>query len=382
MGNYKRRIFFVCNVDWFFLSHRLPIALEMKKRGYDVFLLTHDTGKCFLIENYGIKTLPIPFQRSGTNPIHELRCIYLLCKYYKQFNPDIIHHITLKVALLGSFAAKIQGRKNVINAISGLGYNFTAGRKGILQLFIWKLLKVVFKSKHFRFILQNPDDTQLIGQLNLVPNNHIYLIKGSGVDLSEYAYCKKEESNVVEVLFPARILKDKGVRELLEAAHILKKQLYGKVKFVLAGNCDSGNLAVFPESQLNPLLIDNYIEWIGFKKDMYEVYKSSDIVILPSYREGLPKSLIEACAVGRPIITTNVPGCRECVIEGYNGLLISAYSAKAIVDALLKLCFDFDLRLKMGENSRKFAEMNFSIEYVVEQHIAIYNELLYSKHSN
>lgn len=371
-----KRLFFVVNVDSFFLSHRLPLAFEAIKRGYEVFLLTANTGKKHEVEKYGIHFIEIPFERSGTNFVHEMKCICLLIKKYKKLKPDIVHHITLKAALLGSIAAKISGIKNVINAISGLGYNFIDGRNGNLQRLIRLMIKLSFKSKHFYFILQNPDDIEMIKGAKLVPDNHYKLIKGSGVDLNEFNFNKLIEKDKIRILFPARILYDKGVMELINAAMLLKKKWRNRIIIILAGDCDENNMAVVHQHDLEKLLVPGYIEWIGFKKDMIDQYIQSDIVVLPSYREGLPKSLIEACAIGRPIVTTNVPGCRECVIDGYNGRLVPVKTIEPLAYAIEELCACNEKRAIMGKYSRLLAESEFSINTVIEKTFSIYDEIL------
>lgn len=373
-----KRIVFVVNIDWFFLSHRLPLALEAINKGFDVYLITANSGKRSEIEGYGINYIEVPFERSGKNLFHELKCIKLLAKHYKRLNPDIIHHVTLKAALLGSFAAKISGHKNVINAISGLGYNFTDGRNGPLQKLIRFMMRKSFKSDKFYFILQNPDDIEMMKSQKLVPDNHYRLIKGSGVDLKEFPYTLPVIKDKIQILFPARILYDKGVMELIEAAKSLGKKWKGKAVFILAGDCDENNKAVVSEEELNKHLIPDYIEWIKFREDMILQYQQSDIVVLPSYREGLPKSLIEACAIGRPIITTDVPGCRECVIDGYNGRMVPVKTVVPLANAIEELCESKSLRDKMGSNSRVLAEQEFSIESVIEKTFLIYEELLRS----
>lgn len=371
-----RKLIFVVNVDWFFLSHRLPLALEALSRGYDVYLLTADTGKKNEIEGYGIHFVNVPFERSGKNIFHEIKCIGILAKYYLRLNPDIIHHVTLKAALLGSIAAKLSGIKNVINAISGLGYNFTDGRNGLLQKMIRLMMKRSFKSDHFYFILQNPDDIEMMKSVGFVPDSHYKLIKGSGVNLQEYPFTEIDEKEKLRILFPARILYDKGVMELIASTGILKEKWKGRIEFVLAGDCDESNKAVVHQQDLEKLLIPGYIEWIGFRKDMVEQYVQSDIVVLPSYREGLPKSLIEACAIGRPIITTDVPGCRECVVDGYNGRMVPVKEVEPLANAIEDLCENKEMRIQMGINSRKLAEKEFSIEQVVEKTFSIYDEIL------
>lgn len=371
-----KKLLFVVNVDWFFLSHRLPLALEALRKGYSVYLLSANTGKKNEIEGYGIRFIEVPFERSGKNFFHELKCISTLASYYRKLEPDIIHHVTLKAALLGSIAAKLSSTRNVINAISGLGYNFTDGRNGLLQRIIRLMMKWSFKSDHFYFILQNPDDIAMMRSLNFVPDNHYRLIKGSGVDLQDFTFSELQENEKLKLLFPARILYDKGVMELIGAANKLKGKWEGRITFILAGDCDESNKAVVHQQVLEKLLIPGYIEWIGFSKDMVNQYIQSDIVVLPSYREGLPKSLIEACAIGRPVITTDVPGCRECVIDGYNGRLVPAKSVEPLANAIEELCESKVKRMMMGRNSRILAENVFSIETVIEKTFVIYDEIL------
>jgi len=371
-----KRIVFVVNIDWFFLSHRLPLAIEAINKGYDVYLLTANSGNRAEIEGYGINFIEVPFERSGMNLLHEWKCVRSLASHYKRLKPDIIHHVTLKAALLGSIAAKILGYTNVINAISGLGYNFTDGRNGPLQKFIWFMMKKSFRSDNFYFILQNPDDISMMKGLKLVPENHYKLIRGSGVDLKEFPFTPIEEKAKLRILFPARILYDKGVMELIEAAYQLEKKWNGKVVFILAGDCDVNNKAVFREEELKKHLIPGYLEWIGFRKDMISQYQQSDMVVLPSYREGLPKSLIEACAIGRPIITTDVPGCRECVVDRYNGRIVPVKKVEPLAIAIEELCENKSMREQMGKNSRELAVQKFSIESVIEKTFGIYEEIL------
>lgn len=376
MSSKTKKLFIVVNVDWFFLSHRLPIALAAKDRGFDVTIVTHNTGRKDEILSNGLNFIDIPFQRSGYDFFHELKCILLLRRIYKKHKPDVIHHVTLKASLLGCFACKTAGIKSVVNAISGFGYNFTGGRKSLLQKTVLSMIQFAFKSKDFKFILQNPDDKKQLESFSIVNNENIFIIKGSGVDLDEYAYSTEPESDKVKLLFPARVLYDKGISEFIKAAKECRSELKGKAIFTIAGNCDSENLANMPESVLNSLLEDDYIEWIGFQKNIFKTMTDSHIIILPSYREGLPKSLIEACAVGRPIISTDVPGCRECVINNENGYLVPARDSKQLADKIRILVNDKSLRLSMGRKSRELAVKEFSIDNVIEKTVSIYNKIL------
>lgn len=366
------KIVYVTNYDWFFISHRLPLAENALREGHDVYLLSIDTGHRAELESMGIHFVPIPLDPTGTNPLEALRCTFFLVRQYRTIKPDLIHHITIKVVLLGSIAAKLSGQKGVINAISGMGYLFTDGRDGFLQRTVKLAMRFAFKSRHFSFILQNPDDFNSIKSMNYVPENHIHLIKGSGIDLNDFMFTPQPENHVLEILFPARILRDKGVMELIEAAKFLRNNLKGKAKFILAGDCTCTNPTAISETELSALLEDGYIEWVGYQNKMKSLYQKCDIVVLPSYREGLPKSLIEACAIGRPIITCDVPGCRECVLDGENGVLVPVKDSNSLADAIMGLVHSPELRNEFGRASRKLAEKEFSIENVVDKHFEIY----------
>lgn len=366
------KIVYVTNYDWFFISHRLPLAERALQEGHEVYLLSIDTGRRAELESKGIHFVPIPLDPTGTNPLEALRCSFFLARQYRKIKPDLVHHITIKVVLLGCIASKISRQKGVVNAISGMGYLFTDGRDGLLQKVVKLAMKFAFKSRNFSFILQNPDDFNAIKSMNYVPEDQVHLIKGSGIDLNDFMFTPQPENSVLEILFPARILRDKGVIELIEAANLLREKLKGKVKFILAGDCTCTNPTAISESELSRLLEDNYIEWVGYQSEMKSLYQKSDIVVLPSYREGLPKSLIEACAIGRPIVTCDVPGCRECVHNGENGFLVTVKDARALADAILKLVQSPVLRHEFGQASRKLAEREFSIAYVVDKHFDIY----------
>lgn len=371
----KKALFIVVNVDWFFLSHRLPIALAAKEKGYRVTIVSKDTGKREEIEALGLRFINVEFERSGANPLHELRCIKILYKIYKLEKPDIIHHVTLKASLLGCLAAKLSGIKRIVNAISGFGYNFTDERTGIKQRIIRTMMNMAFKSKKFHFIFQNPDDINQFMKFNFVSESQIHLIKGSGVDLNKFTYEKPISKEKVQVILPARMLYDKGIIEFIQAAKKIKDKVVDKAEFVLVGDCDTINLSGIKEEDIKREIDVPFLNWIGFKKDIFSFIKKSDIVVLPSYREGLPKSLIEACAVGRPIVTTDVEGCRECVIEGYNGYLVPAKNIETLSEKMEDLINDPEKRTRMGINGRILAEKNFSIDFVIREHLRIYKDL-------
>lgn len=370
----KKKIVYIVNVDWFFMSHRLPLALHAIESGWDVYLLTKVTDKRGVLDGNGIHVINVPFGRTSINPVAELKCLIKISRLLKKIKPDVIHNVTWKGCLWGSIAAKMVGNTHVVNALSGLGSVFIG--QGMVNKIMGRLAKIAFKNDYAAFIFQNPDDIKWFKELKYASEDRIYLIKGSGIDLNAYAYNEAKHKDKLKVLFPARMLRDKGLMELIDAFGLLKEKYEGKIELVLAGSCGDANKTSVSEEELEGMLVDGYITWIGNQEDMYPIYVDSDIVVLPSYREGLPKSLIEACAVGRPVVTTDVPGCRECVDEGVNGNLVPLKSVKELADAIEALIIDTDKRKEFGVASRKKAEEEFSIENVIEKTFAIYGELV------
>lgn len=369
----KMKLFLVVNVDWFFLSHRLPIALEAKNRGYNVTVFTIDTGRKEEIESYGFRCIALPTSRAGTNVWDEMKVVWLLYRYYKKERPDIVHHVAVKPVTYGSLAAKWAKVPKVVNALSGLGFLYiNADQNKLIHKFLHLLFRYSFKNPNITFILQNQDDMKLIQDLNILDSHQIKLIKGSGVDLNLFSYTEETNKEKIRVVLPARMLWDKGVGEFSEAASELHHKYKNTVEFILAGDSDMENKSGISSDILEKWTKEGHVSWIGFQKDMITVLTNSDVVVLPSYREGLPKSLIEACAIGRPIVTTDVPGCREVVDDGVNGYLIPVKDSKSLSLAIEKLILDKDLRVKMGKEGRKLAEREFSIESVIQKTFEIY----------
>ncbi len=371
-----KKLLIVVNVDWFFISHRLQIAQEAIKQGWEVYVACPDTGRSKEITDKGINFTHLPLSRSGMNPIQELKTLKALFQIYRKIKPDVVHQITLKPVVYGSIVAKLLNIKGVVNAISGLGYNFTGERKTFAAKVILVLMKYAFNRKNLAIIFQNRDDEAELKSLGAVSKkNKIVRIKGSGVDLGKFRLSELPNSKIKKVLFPSRMLWDKGVKELKEATDLLKSEYEDKIQFILCGLADAGNKAGVSEEYMNNWKDDNYVQWIGYKKNVVEVYQNSHIVVLPSYREGMPKSLLEACAIGRPIITTNAIGCKECVDEGQNGFKVSVGSSKELANAIIKIVDNDELLEKMSIYSRKKAEKEFNVEDVVAKHIEIYNIL-------
>jgi len=371
----NKTILFVINVDWFFLSHRLPLALEAMKKGYKVYVCAIETDKREEIETFGFTFISLPTSRSGMNIFNEIKVILFLYKLYKMLMPSIVHHVGVKPVTYGSIVAKVLKLPKVICALSGMGYLFINKKSNMfIHWIVLSIFKYGFKNPNLRFILQNRDDLTDIKNLQVLKDSQLFLIRGSGVDLDHFDFNELPNSNIIRIILPARLLWDKGIREFVESAKILKHKFGNSVEFALVGGVDSENISSISESQLELWNREGFVKWIGFQKNMKEVFISSDIVVLPSYREGLPKSLIEACAIGRPIITTDVPGCREVVKEGINGFLVPPKDVNILAKKIETLISNIELRKKMGLNSRNIAVENFSINAVIEKTFEIYEE--------
>ena len=369
-----KKLFLVVNVDWFFLSHRLPIALEAKKRGYDVTILAiEEEGKGPEIRSHGLKFIPLPSTRGGKNILNELSLIRFLYKTYKKEKPDIVHHVAIKPVLYGSIASKYSGVAKVVNAVSGFGSTFI--NPNILSptyQIVKNLYRFSFSNKRLNVIAQNEDDIAQLLKLGPLKKSQVHLIKGSGVNLKDFALTPEPEENPIKLVLLSRMLWDKGVGEFEKAARILKKKYGETVEFILAGKVDPENASFISKEQLQEWTAEGHVNWIGFQTDVVGLYKKTHIAVLPSYREGLPKSLLEAMAVGRPVVTTDAPGCRVVVKEGETGFLVKLQDVDTLTEAMDKLIADKTLREKMGVAGRKFAEDEFSIEMVLEKTFEIY----------
>lgn len=369
------KLFIIVNVDWFFLSHRKEIALEAKKTGYDVTIVTKDTGKRREIEELGLKSIDLPMNRSGQNILQELHTCWFLYRLYCKHKPTIVHHVGLKTILWGTLAAKLSRISGVVNAVSGLGIFFSEENKSLLSKLLLKVLCYAHHRKNLIVIFQNEEDKGFFLKNKIVEEKQTFLIKGSGVDLNQYCYTSEPKDGKIKVLLTARMIVEKGILVLTQAALKLREQYKDKVEFQLCGGLDDNPKAI-KEDELKALYDGEYIQWLGYRTDVLDLLKQCHIVAFPSfYKEGLPKALIEATAVGRPIITTNSIGCKETVLDGYNGYLIPIRDSNTLA-AKLKILFEDDkLRQKMGRNSRKLAEKDFSIENVIRKHLDIYSEL-------
>ncbi len=367
----RKKILFIVNVDWFFVSHRLPIALEAIKQGYEVHIACGITDKRTLLESHGIIIHPLALSRSGVGLLNEFKTLKQLFIVIKTIRPDITHCVTIKPVLYGNIMARILRVPIRVSSISGLGYVFIASgiKAKLFRVFISTLYKLALNGAK-TVIFQNSADRDVLKQLGAVKPNQEVFIRGSGVNLDLYPVIPEPKGKTVAMLV-ARLLIDKGVNEFAAAAKVLK-QNNKDIRMVLVGDIDLANPKSITSAQLNDWVDQNIVEHWGYSNDVAETMAKANMIILPSYREGLPKSLIEAAACGRAVITTDVPGCRDAIEVNKTGLLVPVKSVEPLVDAILKLASDDELRGKLAFQSRETAEQAFDINDVIKKHLEIY----------
>ena len=372
----SRRLLFVVNVDWAFLSHRLPIALEAQRQGYQVHIATALTDKLDELRSHGLVVHPLVLNRSSADLGNLLCSLVRLWQVFKAVRPDVVHLVTIKPVLLGGVVARLVGLPAVVAAVPGLGYVFMAiGAKAAMRRWlVGALYPVALWHRNLKVIFQNPDDWATLGKLTHLPDKNVRMIRGSGVDLTQYNHTPLPPGIPV-VLLAARLLADKGVREFVQAARLLKQQMVS-ARFCLVGNVDPANPTSLAGTELTQWANEGVVELWGRHSDMPEVFRSANLVVLPSYREGLPKVLLEAAACGRAVVTTDVPGCRDAIDPGVTGLLVPVRNATALAEALKVLINDPARCQAMGNAGRALAERAFDVRQVVTAHLCIYQELI------
>jgi glycosyltransferase involved in cell wall biosynthesis len=370
------RFLFVVNTPEFFLSHRLPLAIAARHAGFVVHVATGPGLLCKKIEGMGFPHYSIPLSRSGQNPLMELRALRALLLIVRSFNPDLVHLVTIKPVLYGGLICRVARVPAVVAAVSGLGSVFVSEgtRARCLRWAVKLLYRAALRHRNIRVIFQNPEDQRELIEFGAARREQTVQIRGSGIALSDYVMYP-EPDGIPVVTFVARLLKEKGVLDFVEASRILKKRRID-VRFWLVGGLDLGNPSSVSDEDVAGWVSDGLLEAKGYREDIPFVFAQSNLVVLPSYREGLPKVLAEAAACGRAVITTNVPGCRDAIEPGKTGVLVPVRDPSALADAIEALLKDSALRQQMGAAGRALAERDFSIDGIVEAHLKVYRGLL------
>ena len=368
----NKTIVIIYNATHHVLLFKSELIKSIKINGYRVVVLASK-------DNYSEKLLDIvdeyyeiKLDSSGINPLKDAYLIFQIYNIFKKVKPAAVLNFTIKPVIYGTFAARLFGDVPVINTITGLGTAFIS--RGFANKVAKFLYKFTFKYSHLVFF-QNPDDQKFFKDLNIISRDNTKLVSGSGVDLLKFKPIKNKKRENIKILFIGRIIADKGIYELIESAKIIKKE-YSNVTFILMGMLGVKNRTSISKSEVDNWVYEGLIEFVPFKEDIRMVLGDSDLVVLPSYREGTPKTLIEAASMAKPLIATDVPGCREVVVDEVNGFLCLVKNPVSLADAIKKFIeLDSSCKIEMGLKSRELAEQKFDINKVNNSYINELNKI-------
>ncbi|MEJ2263146.1 MAG: glycosyltransferase family 4 protein [Anaerolineales bacterium] len=369
------KVILSANTDWYLYNFRLSLARELRREGFDVVLVSPPGKYVPILQQNGFRWLAWRLGRQTLAPWNEVRALLHLVGIYRQERPLLAHHHTIKPVLYGSWAARLAGVPGIVNSITGRGYIFLGEdfKARLLRMLVKPIYYGAFRSRHCAVIFENETDRRYFVSENLVPPERTWLIEGVGVDLDRFIPTV-EPDGLPTVVLPARMLWDKGVGILVDAARLLHQKT--QVRVALVGEPDLGNPRTVKQPTLEKWVEEGAVEWWGWCQDMKVVYEKSHIVTLPSLGEGVPTVLLEAAACGRPIVATDVPGCRQAVIHGSNGLLVPPNDAEALAEALYQLISDPALRNKMGASGRKLVTERFSNKRINAETLAVYRKII------
>lgn len=362
----NKKILFVANEDWAFCSHRIPSALAAQQAGFEVVVTARENQHRQMIEAAGFRFVPWHLRRKSLNPLHELFALFDLIRIFDRERPDVAYNVTIKPILYGSIAARFSDTPNVINLFSGLGtwFGSSALKLQTVRTLILPVLRRLHNHAGTWLMIQNSDDQTTLEGLGIAPFNRTVLVPGSGLDTDEFTP-QPEPKGPMSVIFLSRMLWDKGIAEIIEAARLLKDQ-GSDIRIIFVGEPDTENPNHVPQAELKKWHDEGLIEWWGKRSDIQEVWGQAHVALLPSYREGMPRSLLEGAACARPLVATDSPGCRDLVQDGINGLLVPLHDGKAIADALQRLNDDPALRQRLGQNARKMVVETYSTQAIAQ----------------
>jgi len=366
------KVILFANTDWYLYNFRLPLAKALRSLGYDVILVSPPGSYADRLSRAGFRWVSFEFRRFGLNPISELRTLVALMRLYRNERPDLVHHFTIKCVLYGSIAARIVGVRSVVNAVTGLGYVFVDERwqARLMRPIVRVLYRLALGTS--QVIFQNRDDQRRFREGRLVPDDQAHLVRGSGVDTSRFFPAEGRQTGEKRtVLFASRLLRAKGIYEFLAATARLRVK-FSNVEFCVAGDVELDNPDSVTTKTLDQWRSEGKVKCLGHRDDMDVFLRKVDVVVLPSYREGVPRILVEAAASGLPLVATDVPGCREIVRHGENGILVPVKDIPALAGAMETLLRDDDLCRRMGEKSREIACAEFNIDRVILETFQVY----------
>ena len=363
----------IYNATHHVLLFKAELIKSIKKNGYRVVVLASVDNYTEKLKEIVDEFHEIKLDSSGVNPIKDTYLIFQIYNICKIIKPTAVLNFTIKPVIYGTFVARLLGGVPVINTITGLGTAFIS--TGFTNKVAKCFYKFTFKHSHLVFF-QNPDDQQFFKELNIISRDNTKLVSGSGVDLVTFKPIKNKKRENIKILFIGRIIADKGIYELIESAKIIKKE-YSNVTFILMGMLGVKNRTSISKNEVDNWVNNGLIEFVPFKDDIRCILGDSDLVVLPSYREGTPKTLIEAASMGKPLIATNVPGCREVVIDEVNGFLCQVKNSASLANKIKKFIeLDYSRKIEMGKKSRELAEEKFDIIKVNNCYINEINKII------
>lgn len=377
-------IVFLVTEDWYFWSHRLNLARAARDAGAHVVVATRVGALAAAIEREGFELVSLPWRRRSTNPVREVRAFYTVRNLYARLRPDLVHHVAIKPVVYGGVAARWSGQTRHVNAIAGLGYIETSrhARARVLRPVFNSVLRFAWRPKHVHAVVQNPDDAAVLTTLNLLPRERVHTIRGSGVDVARFTPSPEPELDSggrVVATFVGRLLWSKGVGEIVLASRFLRAR-GDAVQVRLVGDPDPENPESVPEETLRAWVEEGVVAWEPWTEDVASVWRTSHMALLPSYREGLPKSLLEAAACARAIVASDVPGCREVARHDVNALLVKPRDGRSLADAIERLARDAALRRRLGSAGREIAVREFAESLVVAETLALYRAVMDAGH--
>jgi glycosyltransferase involved in cell wall biosynthesis len=365
------KILFFANTSWNLYNFRLPLMKALRNMGHTLVAVAPKDRFTDRIQAQGFRWRHLPLQQHGLNPLVDLWTLWQIWRIYRAEKPDIVSHFTIKCVLYGSIAAHVCGVKHIVNTITGLGLLFTHPHlhyrmlRGVVMLAYRRVLR------NTTVIFQNVEDRELFVSKGIVKASQTHLVRGSGVEMPETAPPLADNA-VVRVILPGRLVWTKGVRVFAKAARLLKDS-QAPVEMVLVGQIPHNDRTAIPKAQVEQWEQEGVLVWWGWRDDMHSVYEQADIVCLPSlYGEGVPRTLIEAAAHGRPVIAADNRGCRDIVRDGVNGCLVPQDDAEALANAIRQLAADRALRLQMGAAGREMVRSGFSAKNIIAQSMAVY----------
>jgi glycosyltransferase involved in cell wall biosynthesis len=376
-------VLFAVTEDWYFWSHRQRLAVFLQSKGWEVVLATRfnrHAGRC---AELGFHCIAIPFERSLRHPLRDISAAIALFRVVRATRPDLVHLVSHKPILLSSLAILLNPQTQFVAAFTGMGYLFssTDWRAWWFQRSVVAVLRLILRRSNVSVLVQNEEDLQLIGSEQIGRAGSAVLIQGVGVDIQHFSFSEIDFAADPIVMLPARLIRDKGIEEFADAAKVVRRT-YPNCRFVLVGADDPDNPAAIARTVVDQWVADGHVEWWGQRDDMPAIYAQARIICLPSYREGLPKVLVEAAACGRPLIASNVAGCREVCRDGVNGTLVEPRDVLQLAEAITALLAAPDVQRRYGRAGRDLVQEHFSVEHIGAQTLQYYHALLDAKRSS